>query len=576
MRDFQRYSEDLRPREEDDDRPNTELQQRALDGVEHYEQALLARSIAGFGRLQRMSESDERSGAAGVAAVRSEGAGGRNWWPFASLWPLLAYSPVTQQSMWYRDGLEVAGDDEVWRFCSSSGVFGTGRCCGSGDIVDVGPEDGDAKDVRSVSGAVDYVVGCSVEDVGFSELGLWLWFVILFAASFLLIVCYSVVRVKFGHARRIDALRSFSISEFKKRSPKRLQLVTRSESDVLNLNEKLSFDFVVKRLRWRDCNIVWEEFMSDGRGMAGSKCAPRPVVFVVENLRRETEDWRSKKLALELADRMGGAVIICSDVVPAYHMAPGTLDDRDGMWPVWGDEWRELLSSFELQLLCWDEEVNGERYEKDPAVKEILAEGRANADLRYVVCGVAEWLARELPDDSEFSCLNVFKRWRRAKTVSELKERALRNFRAAAQSRFKALWAVSSFDERAQLYALAHGGSPNMRRPAAISSLVSRGLVTAEDPIQLSSEAFGRFIVEDLDDSLDDWRRKGHGDWWRVTWLPLVLLAGLGLLFFINSNPEAVGVIAAIGAAFIGLVPVVTSLFRVGQFGQPTVSSGDE
>ena len=115
-----------------------------------------------------------------------------------------------------------------------------------------------------------------------------------------------------------------------------------------------------------------------------------------------------------------------------------------------------------------------------------------------------------------------------------------------------------------------------MRQPAAISSLVNRGLITEEEPISLRSEAFGQFIVHHLDDSLDEWRRQGRGDWWRISWLPLVLLAGFGLLFFINSNPEAVGVIAAVGAAFIGLVPVITSLFRAGQFSQLPDSSSNE
>ena len=434
------------------------------------------------------------------------------------------------------------------------------------------------------------MIGCPIgQEVDLSDLGVGLWFVILFSVALFVFVCYSVVRSKFGHARQIDKLPLFSVDDFKKRSSKRLQLVTRSERDVLELKKKLSCqNFVVKQLMWRGDDAVWEEFRPNGRGGTVSADGPRTIVFVIENLRRATDGWRSNELAVELSGKVDEAVIICSDVVPSYHMCPGTLSGRESMHPVWGDEWLELLGNFEQRLLCYgnchQEQVCCE--DRSLAVKDFLAEGQANADFQHVVREAAERLARALPGEHARSGLsvfdewrgplNVFMRWRRSRDVSELKEKALRDFRGAAQSRFKVLWAVSSFDERAQLYALAHGGSPNMRRPAAISSLVSRGLVTAEDPIQLCSEAFGRFIVEDLDDSLDDWRRKGHGDWWRVTWLPLVLLAGLGLLFFINSNPEAVGVIAAIGAAFIGLVPVVTSLFRVGQFGQPTVSSGDE
>lgn len=270
-------------------------------------------------------------------------------------------------------------------------------------------------------------------------------------------------------------------------------------------------------------------------------------------------------------------------------MEPGTLTDRDLAQPVWGYEWRELMASFDVCVLRRGDSIRGKRL-RIPAVDEMLEdELRANADFEAVLHDIARevggsaldtdggkrsgfFVAEEAPGRL-VGWLQQLRRWR---AISELRERFLRDFRAAAQGRFKTLWAISSFDERAQLYALAHGGSPNRRRPAAISSLVARGLITDADPIRLCSEAFDQFIVEDLEDSLDDWRRRGQGDWWRVTWLPLVLLAGLGLLFFINSNPEAIGVIVAIGGAFIGLVPVFMSVFRTGQFVQPTFSSNDE
>ena len=592
VRDFREYAEDLglyadakgfRRYAVAVDRPVTRSQYLALTDVEGNEEELLKDSVAGFERLYRK---------------RREGdGGGAHVWPPARLWPLLAYSPVTQRSVWYRAALEgPGGGSSVWWFSRSASNSG-GRC---GVVTDGGRERrDDMRGVRFASEAVDELVGCPVaHDVGISDLSMWLWFVILFVVAMFMFVCYSAVRTKFGYARRIDKLTSFAVDDFKQRSFKLLELVTRSERDVLELKEELSSEFVVKQLRWHADDIVWDEFRPNKREVAVSTCAPKAVVFVVENFREATDGWRSEELAAELAGKLDQAVIICSDVVPSYHMCPGTLDDRDGTHPVWGNEWLELLGSFELQLLpdagegeevrCGDRNrtKDWKRWKNMPAVNDFLAEGQAHADFKHMVRKAAEMLARSLQGEPARSSLgvsdkwrrflNFFMRWQRSEDVSERKERALRDFRAAAQSRFKVLWAVSSFDERAQLYALAHGGAPNMRRPAAISSLVSRGLVTAEDPIRLRSEAFGRFIVEDLDDSLDDWRRKGHGDWWRVTWLPLVLLAGLGLLFFINSNPEAVGVIAAIGAAFIGLVPVVTSLFRVGQFGQPTVSSGDE
>ena len=276
------------------------------------------------------------------------------------------------------------------------------------------------------------------------------------------------------------------------------------------------------------------------------------------------------------------SIVLCSDVMPPYHLAPG-VEEVDVTQPKLGDEWHELITSFDVYVLRHDSsvgDVEKGRWSGIPEIDELLKmELDANADFGSLLLGVAEGLRNcslswpHARSSGWFSCFGRLRRWG---VVSRLRERALCDICVAAQGRFKALWAVSSFDERAQLYALAHGGSPNVRQRVAISSLVARGLITEKDPMRLRSEAFGRFIVEHLGDSLDDWRRKGQGDWWRVTWLPLVLLAGLGLLFFINANPEAIGVIAAIGAAFVGLVPVITSVFRTGQFVQPTFSPNDE
>ena len=84
--------------------------------------------------------------------------------------------------------------------------------------------------------------------------------------------------------------------------------------------------------------------------------------------------------------------------------------------------------------------------------------------------------------------------------------------------------------------------------------------------MELRSEAFRQFVKEDLaHENLDEWRREGHKDWWRMTWLPMSMLAALGLLFFLSSNPEATTTLLAIGAAMIGIVPLLVSLLRPGQ-----------
>ena len=470
---------------------------------------------------------------------------------FWELWPFLAYSPVTQQAMWHRS-------------------------------VGAGSEG-----VRSVSGAVGRVIGVGAFGESALPEPMVLWaLIVLGGTALLLFLCYSVVRTKFGHARNIGHRRLFSVEDtdvFRSQAI-RMMLVKRSDRDVKRMMEGLeSASVAVKVLRWDGIRVLWDDFAERGRR---TFCSDSQV-FVVEDLRRATVGERGAKLAEELATKARScSVILCSDVVPTYHLAPGTFEDRDLAQPVWGDEWRELMVDFEVCVLCCSGRADKVRTKTSSGISEVdellASELAVNGDMEATLLSIAKRVRNCWPrlaeEDGRLGSVwpRCYKWWREVGQISMAREEVLREIGTAAQSRFKTLWAVSSFDERAQLFALAHGGSPNMRRPAAISSLVSRGLVTDEDPIRLCSESFARFIVEDLDDSLDDWRRKGHGDWWRVTWLPLVLLAGLGLLFFVNSNPETVGVIGAIGAAFIGLVPVITSLFRVGQLGQPTVSSGDE
>lgn len=454
-------------------------------------------------------------------------------------WPLFAYSPVTQQAIWYRSG--------------------------------------DGGQIRSVSDAVGFVVN------GFSDTstptGAKYWvgvgLALIFGTVFTLIVCYSVVRTKFGYARRIAHLPYFvSTSDVTQgTTPMRLLLVRRSECDVCRMLRDLRSSYVVKVLRWDHTSVFWTDFPTGSGDVTTSTQAE--TVFVVEDLRDATAGSRGGRLMEELVRKLNrnSKVILCCDVVPLYHLDPGTLDQRDSTQPMWGTEWRELLSRFQVRVLSYPGVAERERTCLSTPEQWFAHESEANVDIKVPKLQVSETRADCSCERKPWRFVCRLKRnWR----LLQDRERILREFQAAAQSRFKTLWAVSSFDERAQLYAIAHGGSPNMRRPAAISSLVSRGLITDKDPIRLCSEAFGRFVVEDLDDSLDGWRRKGHRDWWRVTWLPLVLFSVLGLLFFINSNPEAVGGIAAIFAVFVGLVPIVTSLFRMGQFGQSAASSSDE
>ena len=151
---------------------------------------------------------------------------------------------------------------------------------------------------------------------------------------------------------------------------------------------------------------------------------------------------------------------------------------------------------------------------------------------------------------------------------------------AAKQVRFARQWLASTEDERVQLYALARGGFVNQNRIAVLSSLLNRGLIqvnsvggkrngkTSGDGgfnkvIALRDLEFGDYIRDNLDhDEFKAWQREGHGNIWRKIWPPLTVVAVLALLFFLNANPEALGILLALLGATVGAAPIAISLAR--------------
>lgn len=148
------------------------------------------------------------------------------------------------------------------------------------------------------------------------------------------------------------------------------------------------------------------------------------------------------------------------------------------------------------------------------------------------------------------------------------------------QTRFARQWLASTQDERVQLYALALGGFVNQKRIAALSSLLNRGLIQVNDAktnegsaasgndkankvVALQDPEFGDYIRDNLDhDELRAWQREGHGNIWRKIWPPLTAVAVLALLFFLNANLEALGILLALLGATVGAAPVAISLAR--------------
>ena len=478
----------------------------------------LCDSVAGYG----VGEKKQLFQCGGGNAPENSAIGGGDGWFFGAFWPLVGYSSLSQEVMWHRSAAEEAGD------------------------------------IGSPADALDRVVG--EIDGGRRPFSTYLaWAVVCLGFTIaLLLLCYCAARTKFGHAERIALLPLLDTRELLRRTePMRMLLVKQSENALAKLVEKLKTERDVKLARWDNTALTWSWNDCDENAQASSE---RPKVYVVEDLRGVAEGRQTRELADKLrAVPCGVSIIICSDVSPAYHMRPGTLDDPDDILPLGRSDWRELLHDFEVRVLHSDE-ADGEGEKSSLNLANVMVvEREANSDLKHIA--------------DEVHIRMEQKGGRHWYSDRRLRNAALRRFRAMAQPKFKAQWAASSLDEKLQLVALARGGAPNIRQPAAVSSLANRGLITVTDPIQLRSEAFGQFIMDDLShDNLDAWRRQGHHDWWRTTWLPLVALAVLGLLFFLSSNPEAVGTLAAIGAALMGLVPVIMSVLRL-QAVQSTAAS---
>ena len=398
----------------------------------------------------------------------------------------------------------------------------------------------------------------------------------------ILFLSYSAVRTKFGHARKMSLLPLY----FSKERPMRMMLVKRSDTELTQFFNALGREYIIKLARWRNDEKTWrwERRETEDLTLRNSD----KIVYVVEDLRKATTGNKGVLLAQELEALGEVDVILCSDVVPSYHISPGTLEDLDENSLMRSDAWLEVTRRFEVRTLCSDgggckgeggsgcDTANEENILWRKALRLECEEHKDYRRVAEAVGKVVESLYKE-EDRKETRLPRNLRELRCRYRESELRDIALRKFRAGALLRFKSLWAGCSYDERLQIIALARGGAPNIRQVAAISSLANRGIITTGDPIELRSKAFGDFVNDDLThESLDEWRRQGHRDWWRVTWLPLVILAGLGLLFFLNSNPEAVGTLGAIGAALIAFVPVIASLLRVGQTVLPTGATGPD
>jgi hypothetical protein len=318
----------------------------------------------------------------------------------------------------------------------------------------------------------------------------------------------------------------------------------------------------VKRARWQTDKIVWDEDLLDTSGPGGT-------LYVIPGFERFVVDIAARDVLLAELERLSAAsacIVICSRIVPGHWLANMTDSDTGDLANVTPQQdltsrWSQVLGPFDVRRLVSDsaeidtrfnhamdkyENLTLPRKDSEEVRQTMLSEARANPVLLEFAASVAGRVCTS-PQVTRGSYNRI----------------ALQRFRAGAASYFYTLWAASSREERLQLLALAKGGFANPTQAATLASLANRGLIATDGIIRLRSDAFGRFIATELDhDALLHWREEGHGNIWRSIWPPIVLIVLLAVAFFVTSTPEALAPLAAILAASLGAIPVISSLMR--------------
>ena len=284
------------------------------------------------------------------------------------------------------------------------------------------------------------------------------------------------------------------------------------------------------------------------------------LLYVVAGFERFIVDKVAETALLDELEKLGrtrSGILMWSRMLPSNWLANQSdqvlgdltrVSEKFTMSVRWG----QVLGPFDVRRLVDDSEDVDKRFEEglrgvenisNAAKEAMLREARANPELLNLAASIVSKLATENEPNRNLALI------------------AEQRFAAAAASHFHALWAASSREERLQLLSMARGGFSNPTQLAPLNCLANRGLIAMDGVVRIRSEAFAQFIVTQLDhDSLLAWCQKGNGNIWKSIWPPILLLVVLTGAFFVSSTPEAFAPLAAILAAGLGAVPVVSSL----------------
>ena len=206
------------------------------------------------------------------------------------------------------------------------------------------------------------------------------------------------------------------------------------------------------------------------------------------------------------------------------------------------DRWTRVLQSFRKESSGIGDELSPERIKAmkihardrlgsdSPAPRAVLEECRRSPQLMRIAEDVVTWMN---PAEAATA------------------EDARREFGAAAEPYYQALWQACTVDERLALRQLAEEGLVNPRNQAVVRQLIRSGLVVRDPVLRVMNETFRRFILQAATpDEVSAWERASvHVPWASIETALVTLVAGLAGLLVVTQE-QLLG-------AWIGFVPTL-------------------
>ena len=273
--------------------------------------------------------------------------------------------------------------------------------------------------------------------------------------------------------------------------------------------------------------------------------ADEDAVVGIDHLDHRLDEPEFRKQTLkfleELIYRRNRKVSIASDRDPLACIADWPLSDPH-LATTELDRWTRVLQSFRKESASVADELAPDRIE----AITMLARTRLGADspaARVVLeeCASSPQLMRIAED--LFTWMNRADAW--------TDDDARREFGAAAEPYYQAVWQSCAIDQRLALRQLAEEGLVNPRNQDVVRQLIRSGLVRRDPTLRVMNETFRRFILRAATgDQVAGWERAGvQVPWASIEAAMVTLVVGLAGLLIVTQE-QLLG-------AWIGFVPTL-------------------